>query len=80
MKRRGLFGGRFDINRDGKLSIFERAAEFQFFTEVMNKKEEDKIEAAGLNKFELSFMEEEERNAVLEEAGIDPLEYDEFDY
>ena len=45
---RGLFGRRFDFNRDGKMSAFERAAEYQFFYEfVMADEAEDALASAG---------------------------------
>lgn len=31
----GIFGSMFDFNRDGEMDVFERAAEFGFFHEVV---------------------------------------------
>ena len=36
----GIFGNMFDFNRDGELSAFERAAEFQFFHDVILAEDE----------------------------------------
>ena len=38
---RGFFGRMFDFNNDGKMDAFERAAEFQFFNEVITKNDND---------------------------------------
>lgn len=39
--RKGLFGGMFDFNRDGKLDAIERAAEVAFLNSMMNDEEND---------------------------------------
>ncbi len=36
----------------------------------------DEIESAGLDYDELSFMDEDERREALEDAGLDPDDYD----
>ena len=33
---KGLFGGMFDFNNDGKTDSFEKAAEFGFFMQMMD--------------------------------------------
>ena len=38
---KGLFGGMFDFNRDGKLDGLERAAEFAFLNSMFEKEEND---------------------------------------
>ena len=63
----GFFGNMFDFNRDGKLDGFERAADFCAFNE---------LELAGLDSEELEYMDEDERREVLEEAGLDPDDFD----
>ena len=40
---RGLFGGLFDFNNDGRLDSFERAAEFMAFEEIMNESKKDEL-------------------------------------
>ncbi len=37
----GIFGSMFDFNRDGRLDAIERAAEFQFFNDVILREEEE---------------------------------------
>ena len=39
---------------------------------------EDELEMAGLDRDELADMDEDERREALEDAGLDPEDYDEF--
>ena len=92
---KGLFGGMFDFNRDGEMSIFERAAEFAFVSKLIEEDEaesremeeladaieekEDKLfdlEMEGLDISELECMDEFERREAIENAGLDPDDYD----
>ena len=77
---KGFFNGLFDLNNDGKLDAFERAADFAAFQELTSNDEDadelDEISAAGLDYDDLEFMDEDERNDLLEEAGLDPEDYD----
>lgn len=75
----GLFGDMFDFNGDGEMDSFERAAEFAFLDEMMNDEEaeeETELELSGLDPDELEFMDPDERREVLEEAGLEPEDYD----
>ena len=49
---KGIFGSMFDFNRDGKLDAIERAAEFQFFNDVVLKERESDTEDEGRGKEE----------------------------
>lgn len=71
----GFFGKIFDFDGDGKLNPMERAMDFMAFNE-MTKEEDDELEMAGLDYDELSFMDEDERREALEDAGLDPDDYD----
>ena len=86
---RGIFGSMFDINRDGRLDHFERAMEFEFLEEMEREESSDddddeedydfdetELELAGIDPEELEYMDEEERREILEEAGLDPDDYD----
>lgn len=83
---KGFFGGLFDFNHDGKLDSMERAMDFMAFNEMVNESENssyiedeelvDEIESAGLDYDELADMDEEERWEALEDAGLDPEDYD----
>lgn len=81
---KGFFGGLFDFNHDGELDPMERAMDFMAFDEMMkdldgSSEDEDlvdEIESAGLDYDELSFMDEDERREALEDAGLDPDDYD----
>lgn len=78
--RGGFFGSLFDLNHDGELDSVERAIDFMAFEEMSkdedNSDDSDDISIAGLDYDELSFMDEDERREVLEEAGLDPDDYD----
>ena len=77
------FDKMFDFNRDGKLGVFERTAQFQIMTEMMRSEEADAFEDnedvfadAGLDYEELELMDPNERREVLEDAGLDPDNFD----
>ena len=78
----GFFGKIFDFDGDGKLNSMERAMDFMAFNEMMKEEddtyeeEDDELELAGLDYDELSFMDEDERREALEDAGLDPDDYD----
>ena len=80
----GLFGKMFDLNRDGKLDAWERAMEYDFMTSL-NDGDDDcedvdeeltELELAGIDPIELEYMDAEERREVLEDAGLDPDDFD----
>lgn len=76
----GIFGNMFDFNRDGELNSLERATEFAFLNDMLNEEETEEqmteLESSGLDVGELEFMDADERREALEEAGLDPDEYD----
>ncbi len=82
----GLFGDLFDLNHDGELDTFEKAAEFATFASIMDAMESEKestgiddedglLELNGLDRDELEYMDDERREA-LEDAGLDPDDFD----
>ena len=83
-KMAGLFGRMFDLNRDGKLDAWERAMEYDFMTSLNDEdddcEDEDEelteLELAGINPIELEYMDAEERREILEEAGLNPDDFD----
>lgn len=78
----GLFGNLFDLNGDGKMDTFEKAAEFATFASIMDAEEArekvEELEMSGFDVTDLEFMDEDERREALEDAGLDPDDYDEF--
>ncbi len=75
----GLFGGLFDFNHDGKLDGLERAADFAAFATMVDSMDDNKkteLEMSGLDADELEFMDADERREALEDAGLDPDDYD----
>lgn len=98
MFEKGIFGGMFDLNRDGKMDTAESALEFMFIDEMSKEERNDSsfdafnmdsdndsdeadeltvaLEAAGIDEFDLEFMDEDEREAFFEDAGLDIDDYD----
>lgn len=80
----GLFGDMFDFNHDGELDTFEQAMEYEFLDELSRESEdaddeedtELELELSGLDPHELEFMDSDERREALEDAGLDPDDYD----
>lgn len=72
----GIFGNLFDFNHDGKLDPMEQGAEFGFFMQMMNAAKQEELTTAGLDPQELSDMGYFERREALEDAGLDPDDYD----
>lgn len=72
----GLFGDLFDFNGDGEMSTFEKAAEFGAFMHMIDSVKNEELTSAGLDPQELSAMDYFERREALEEAGLDPDDYD----
>lgn len=73
---KGLFGGMFDFNGDGKLDSFEKAAEFSFFMEMMSESEKPTKNTADNSSgtFDSSDLED-----ALDDAGIDMLDFELMD-
>ena len=58
---KGFFGDLFDLDHNGELDSLEKAMDLMAFNELVN---------------ELSSMYVDERREALEDAGVDPEEYD----
>lgn len=67
---KGIFGSMFDLNHDGNISLLESAMEFSFLNELLKDDSDVQTE------LELSGLDADERREILEEAGLDPDEYD----
>lgn len=79
-----------DFNRDGEVdateSFFaaemlcgskeEHEALFGDAGDFESDDADDELEMAGLDRFDLELMDEDERREVLEDAGLDPDDYD----
>lgn len=85
----GLFGGMFDFNNDGELDAVERAAEFGAFMDLVSEDEDDDssdsdiaddpeniLQNAGIDTFDFDFMDYDEKLEALEDAGLDPDDFD----
>ena len=72
-----LFGRLFDFDGDGSMSSLEKAVEFSFIHNMYEKDVQlTELQLSGLDPVDLEFMDSEERRITLEEAGLDPDEYD----
>ena len=80
------FDRMFDWNDDGKLDSFEQANQFEFEQRMLEEDSGDDdeddddddldLDLAGLDRFDLEMMDEDERHEALEDAGLDPGDYD----
>lgn len=58
---KGIFGGLFDLNGDGKLDSFEQAADFVFFASLMDEGVLNSASGnAAFDEDNLDFEEEEQ--------------------
>lgn len=80
------FDRMFDWNDDGKLDSFEQANQFEFEQRMLEEDSVDDdeddddddldLDLTGLDRFDLEMMDEDERHEALEDAGLDPGDYD----
>ena len=80
---KGFFGSLFDFNHDGELDTVERTYDFMAFNELMigaekaeREEKVNELESAGLDYDELWYMDDYERREAIEEAGLDPDDFD----
>lgn len=77
-----LYDSDFDFDGDGKLNAYEYSVMYDVVfgyedTETSEVDElEDELSLAGLEVTELEYMDEDERRETLEDAGLDPDDYD----
>ncbi len=79
---KGLFGGMFDFNHDGKMNSFEKAAEFSFFMHMMDEAEkaEKSSTISSISSYEYSgFGGTTELEDALDDAGIDSFDFELMD-
>ena len=80
---KGFFGSLFDLNCDGELDERERVLDFLAFEKMLEEEERNErsydsedLDLAGLDYEDLELMNEDVRREVLEDAGLDPDDYD----
>lgn len=73
-----LYDSDFDFDGDGKLNAYEYSVmdDVVFGHENTDTSEADDLSLAGLDATDLEYMDEDERREALEEAGLDPDDYD----
>ena len=72
----GIFGNLFDFNHDGKMDALEHGAELGFIMQMMDAQKQNELTAAGINPQDLESMGYSERREALENAGLNPDDYD----
>lgn len=72
------FDRMFDYNRDGHLDMFEQAMQYEFLEEGMRNLASNVEDSDSFDEDEFDYMDEDERREALEEAGMDPDEYDDY--
>lgn len=72
----GFFGGLFDFDGNGNLDAFEQTVDAMAFADLMEKEE---LSDVGLDVSELEYMSDYERREAIEDAGLDPDDFD-FDF
>ena len=80
----GLVENMFDLNRDEKIDSLESAIALMAYDDLETEgegetdidDEDTELMLAGIDPEELEYMDAEERREVLEEAGLDPDDYD----
>lgn len=74
-----------DLNGDGEVDLMEQEFAFEVFSsctsdssdEENDEEDADELLASvGLDRYDLEAMEEEERREALEDAGIDPDDWE----
>lgn len=80
------FDRMFDFDRDGELDMAEQAMQFDYLDREIcsgsgdeygeEDELDDELELAGLDRFDLELMDEDERRETLEDVGLDPDDYD----
>ena len=79
---KGLFGGMFDFNGDGKLDSFEKAAEFSAFMHIMAETEKSSVNASPNTTSEFGYTNiggTTELEDALDDAGIDIFDFELMD-
>jgi hypothetical protein len=75
--QKGFFGSLFDFDGDGELNAAESTYDLMRFNEIMNDADKiNELENAGTTYEDLWYMSDYERREKIEEAGLDPDDYD----
>lgn len=75
----GILDDLFDFNGNGKLDVMEQAMEVATIASIVDSNHDivqTELELSGLDADELELMDADERREVMEDAGLDPDEYD----
>lgn len=70
----------FDMDFDGDIDSFDAVTELLLVNDGFGDDKMARLEESGLDAFDLSLMGENQRRGALEDAGLDPDDYDEYDF
>lgn len=79
---KGLFGGLFDFNGDGKLDSFEKAAEFSAFMHIVSESEKASENISNKNSSSCGYTSIDGTTNLedaLDDAGIDAFDFELMD-
>lgn len=78
---KGLFGGMFDFNNDGKLDSFEKAAEFATFMHIVDETEKANASSGSTFGSSLSIDDDDidEVDEALSSVGLDRFDLEMMD-
>ncbi len=81
----GSFDEMFDMDRDGDLDPIEQGMQLEFLehdgsfdddTDDEMDEVDDALDSIGYSREDLEFMDDDERAEILEEAGLDPDDWE----
>ena len=75
----GIFGNLFDLNHDGKMDTLEKAMEFSAFMHMVESTEKKDAAEDTPTFTPTTYADEDDGIDALEDAGIDPIEFDLMD-
>ncbi len=74
----------FDFNFDGKIDAFEMGLGLAMIDEFEKEQAKEEMEtdllSVGLDPLDLEFMDADERDELLIENGLDPDDFEDFDF
>lgn len=77
---KGFFGSLFDFNHDGNMDVFEKSSELLFLDHIATASDTTEREDTDLDIDDLMLMDDDERIQALEDAGLDPMDFDLDDF
>lgn len=70
----------FDLDFDGDFDAFDAVTGYFLANDGLDEGKKSELVVAGLDSYELGLMDAGERRKALEDAGLDPDDFSEFDF